>query len=103
MVKKKHIILALCITVLFVSQSNIVQAGSHEEYSIKSGMYIKGIENNLYVDIYNFINNTSQYSRKITEAGLENVLFVHQSGKGASLYSILNKSSEIPLDRKSVV
>lgn len=63
--------------------------GEPESQAVKSGFYIKSAEGNKFVDIYTFLNNKKTYSKLINNAGLDSVLFVHQSGKGAALEEIL--------------
>ena len=63
------------------------------ERPVETGFYVKGGEEqeNLFIDIYTFLNE--DYEQYFTNANLENVLFVHQSGKGATLDEILAAES----------
>lgn len=63
--------------------------GEPESQAVKTGFYVKGTKGNKFVDIYTFLNDKKAYSDLINNTGLENVLFVHQSGKGAALGEIL--------------
>ena len=56
------------------------------------GFYVNG-EENLYFDIHTFLNNQDLCMGKINEAGLENVIFIHQSGNGNTLKDILAEYS----------
>ena len=56
------------------------------------GFYVNG-EENIYFDIHTFLNNQDLCIEKINEAGLGNVIFIHQSGDGNTLQDILAEYS----------
>ncbi len=53
------------------------------------GFYVNGKDGNVYFDIHTFLNNQDLCIEKINEAGLGNVIFIHQSGDGNTLQDIL--------------
>lgn len=64
--------------------------GEPQSQAVKTGFYVKdAVNGNKFIDLYTFLNNKKTYSKLINNAGLDNVLFVHQSGKGAALKEIL--------------
>lgn len=64
---------------------------------VRTGFYLNQTRGKKFIDIYNFLNPNKEYREAITAAGLENVLFVHQSGQGAKLSEILNGNKFRPL------
>ena len=54
---------------------------------------------NIYFDIYTFLNNKEDCMSKINEVQLKNVIFIHQSGQGNTLEGILNNDSLKDLKR----
>lgn len=71
-----------------------------EENHIKTGFYVngKGTEDNLYFDIYTYLNNKREATSIISKNGLDNTIFAHQTGKGFSLGELFNSPSDISVD-----
>ena len=55
------------------------------------GFYVNGKDENIYFDVYTFLNKQDLCMEKINEAGLENIIFIHQSGKANTLQKILEE------------
>lgn len=95
--KLASFILALTIIISSISLSF---AQGLNDSDIMTGFYVKdGQGNNIFIDIYTYLNNKETYL-PIINNGLENVLFIHQNGKGARLQEILdgNKFRELELN-----
>lgn len=80
----KFLIMSLTV-LLLIGFSNISYATDFPTV----GFYVNHIEGNVYFDIYTFLNNQELCMNKINEAGLKNVIFIHQTGEGNVLKEIL--------------
>lgn len=89
----------LLITILiYILSGNFVLANSIGNEKIESGFYINGTTDNLYFDIYTYLNNQKEAALAITNAGLNNIIFVHQNGKGFTLGELINSPSDYNVD-----
>lgn len=84
---------ALFLALMMVLSIGIVSFAEEapNEQVASTGFYIRSEEGNKFIDIYSYLNG--DYEQYITDAGLENILFVHQSGKGATLDKILEEET----------
>lgn len=100
--KKYNKLVALILALTMLLSTAIVgfaEEGDPVERKVETGFYIKAKDENgesSFVDIYTYLNG--DFDQLLTDAGFENVLFVHQSGKGATLDKILQKGTEEALD-----
>lgn len=86
--KLASFILALTI---ILSTISLGMAQGLNESDIRTGFYVRDENgNNIFIDIYTYLNNKDKYF-PILNQGLDNVLFVHQNGTGATLKEILNE------------
>ncbi|NLY21688.1 MAG: carboxypeptidase regulatory-like domain-containing protein, partial [Tissierellia bacterium] len=57
---------------------------------VKTGFYVNRILGNQFIDIYNLLSDETNHMKTMTDAGLDNVFFVHQNGTGNYLDEILS-------------
>ena len=81
-------LIIMSITIIFlIGISNI-------NYAIEfpaSGFYVNGRDENVYFDVYTFLNNERECMEVINSAGLRNTIFIHQSGNANTLQEILQE------------
>lgn len=93
---KKTIFIVTLILSLFLQS---ILASAEENY-IRTGFYIngEGTEDNLYLDIYTYLNNKREATSIISKNGLKNTIFVHQTGKGFTLDELFNSPLDASVD-----
>lgn len=83
----------LIVLTLILSTASMSFAQGINEGDIKTGFYIvDGAGNNIFIDIYTYLNNKEEYLNIINK-GLKNVLFVNQDKEGATLEEFLEKAT----------
>ncbi|NMB10176.1 MAG: hypothetical protein GX982_05730, partial [Tissierellia bacterium] len=87
----------LTLILIYILSINFALANDFENEKIKSGFYVNGDEN-LYFDIYTYLNNPQEATLAITNAGLNNTTFVHQDGKGFTLGELINSPSDYNIE-----